>query len=69
MEHDEIRTCEVKQPKELRDRIIEILEDCEYYQPKMIIEEKEPFFWRINKSWLKDKAGQISKLLEAEKEE
>jgi len=30
----------------------------------MIIEEKEPFFWRLSPDWLEDKSGQILELFE-----
>ena len=49
--------------KEIENKIIEILDDCESWQPEMIIEEKEPFWWRLNKNWLKEKAKRIVKEL------
>jgi hypothetical protein len=33
----------------MKNKIKNILNDTEFWQPKMIIEEKEPFYWRLNK--------------------
>jgi hypothetical protein len=35
----------------------------------MIIEEKEPFFWKINPDWLEDKSNRLSELFEKQKQE
>ena len=53
--------------KNLKQQIKEILEDNEFYQPEMIIEEKEPFFWRLNSDWVNDKVEQILKIIKEEK--
>ena len=55
--------------RELQKQIIEILNDNEYYMPDIIIEEKEPFFWRLSPSWLKDKAERIVELVSEEQNE
>ena len=47
----------------LKKQIIKILNDNEYYIPEMIIEEVEPFFWRLSRRWLKDKAERIVDLI------
>ena len=55
-----------KQNKEkiyLKKQIIKILNDNEYYIPEMIIEEVEPFFWRLSRRWVKDKAERIVNLI------
>jgi hypothetical protein len=56
----------------LRDKIAKIINENEYYQPVgkkdscFIIEQEEPFFWRLNPNWVKDKADQIFTLFEKE---
>ena len=55
--------------QKIKNEIIKILNDCEYWQPKMIIEEKEPFFWEINPDWLEDKSNRLSELFEKQKQE
>lgn len=55
--------------QKIKNEIIKILNDCEYWQPKMIIEEKEPFFWKINPDWLEDKSNRLSELFEKQKQE
>ena len=49
--------------KNLKEIIIDILEDNQYWQPKMIIEEGEPFFWRLSKDWIREKTQGIIKTL------
>jgi iron-sulfur cluster repair protein YtfE (RIC family) len=55
-----------------QDIIKIITENTEYWQPHgeknscFIIEEEEPFFWRINKEWASEIADKILKALEAE---
>ena len=44
-------------------KIVEILCNTEWLQPSMIIETKEPFFWRVSKKWAKQKAKEIIKAL------
>jgi len=48
-------------------QIEEILNDQELWQPDMIIERKNPFYWRISPSWIKEKTKQIVNLLESVK--
>jgi hypothetical protein len=47
----------------LKRQIIKILNDNEFYMPEMIIEEAEPFFWRLSPRWVKDKAERIVDLV------
>jgi len=49
--------------QKLQKQIIKILNDNEYYIPEMIIEEVEPFFWRLSSRWVKDKAERIVDLI------
>ena len=51
------------------DKIREILEDIDYYQPGMIIEEEEPFWFRMHPDWVKDKTEQLTTLIQEEVEE
>lgn len=46
----------------MKNKLKDILNDNEFYQPAMIIEEKEPFWWRLNPNWVEDKVKQIEKL-------
>ena len=48
---------------EIIKKIQEILEDVEYWQPGMIIQEKG-FLFRIDKRWSKNKADLIIELFE-----
>lgn len=45
-----------------RKQIIEILDDSQFWQPDMIIERKDPFFWRLSKRWLNTKAKELMEL-------
>ena len=51
--------------KRVKEIIKIITENMEYWQPYgkknscFIIEEKEPFFWRINPKWAKEVAEKI----------
>ena len=49
--------------RKLQRQIVKILNDNEYYLPEMIIEEVEPFFWRMSRRWVKDKAERIVDLI------
>jgi len=49
--------------RKLQRQIIKILNDNEYYTPEMIIEEVKPFFWRMSRRWVKDKAERIVDLI------
>ena len=49
--------------QKLQKQIIKILNDNEYYIPEMIIEEVEPFFWRLSSRWVKDKAERLLDLV------
>ena len=51
----------------MKNKIKNILNDTEFWQPKMIIEEKEPFYWRLNPDWVEEKTKAIMKLIEAER--
>jgi len=52
----------------LYKKIEEILNnDQEAWQPDMIIERKEPFYWRISPRWIKEKTKQIVNLMESVK--
>ena len=48
-----------------------IIDNTEYWQPHgkknscFVIEEEEPFFWRINPKWANDTAEKIMKLYES----
>jgi hypothetical protein len=55
--------------QKIKNEIIKILNDCDYWQPKMIIAKKEPFFWEINPDWLEDKSNRLSELFEKQKQE
>jgi hypothetical protein len=46
------------------EKIIQIIKDSqEYWQPDMIIEKGEPFFWRINPQWIHEVAKKIATCL------
>lgn len=45
--------------KIIKKGIKSILDDTEFWQLGMIIEEKEPFWWRFNPKWLEQKAQEI----------
>jgi hypothetical protein len=47
----------------MKNKIKNILNDTEFWQPKMIIEEKEPFYWRLNPDWVEEKTKAIMKLI------
>ena len=50
--------------KILQKEIRKILQDTEnLLQPNDVIEEKDPFFWRISKKWAKEKATRIMELI------
>ncbi|NLD16969.1 MAG: hypothetical protein GX666_05215 [Tissierellia bacterium] len=51
----------------MKNKIKNILNDTEFWQPQMIIEEKEPFYWRLNPDWVEEKTKAIMKLIEAER--
>lgn len=58
----------------MKSKIEQIIEDVinnnEFWQPKMIIEEKEPFFWRLNPDFVKEKSSIIAdKVMEVVKNE
>ena len=51
---------------DLEKTIIEVLTDTEFYAGKehyikTVVEEQEPFFWRINKKWAEETAKEIVK--------
>jgi len=68
-----------KQPKwerELKEKIIKIITgNTEYWQPHgkkdscFIIEEWEPFFWRINPEWAEEVSGKILKLFATQRKQ
>ncbi len=56
---------------DLEKIIIEVLTDTEFYAGKEhyikeVVEEEEPFFWRINKKWAKETAKEIVKKYQRE---
>ena len=60
--------------KDIKEKITEIITGSkEYWQPYgpkdgfFIIEEEEPFWWRINPAWAEEIVDEILKLLEKEK--
>lgn len=60
--------------KNLRGIIVEVLADIKGYAGKdhyieSVIEEKEPFFWRIRPRWAKEKADEIISKLKCLNEE
>jgi hypothetical protein len=56
--------------KNLKKIIVEVLADIKGYAGKdhyveSVIEEREPFFWRIRPRWAKEKADEIIKELDS----
>lgn len=48
----------------MEKEIREIIEDTKYWQPDMIIERKEPFFWRMSRDWVDDKVKRIMRVID-----
>jgi putative SOS response-associated peptidase YedK len=60
---EEMKKITKEKNRKLQRQIVRILNDNEYYLPEMIIEEVEPFFWRLSPRWVKDKAEGILNLI------
>jgi len=47
----------------MENKIKDILNDSEFWQPQMIIEEQDPFYWRLNPKWVEEKTKAIMNLI------